>query len=229
MVVYVNYFLIPLQLKYLEKLQGDWRLLICDNTPNSHYRPLDINDDRVRIFRQEFGGIDGEKHGGALDLLVGKAESDIIGICDSDFFWLKEDILLEVCNFFEGGIKCVGAELYYEDFEKVNKRYPERAGYLAPCVFGMFVDKTLAQSETFVVSGSEANDWYETGWRLRKKIIDQEIPCHIYPAIKLPQQKKEDISWFFGNEQEIVGLHLVKGSGRRATLTNQIEKMIAMA
>jgi len=225
-VIYRNYALLDLQFEFWDKIEGDFRFLICDNTPKNEYKPIPITRENMLVFRQEYSGIDGEKHGGALDFLVRKAESDIIGICDSDFFWLKPDIMEDVRREFANGCKCYGAELWYKDFTKVNDRYPERAGWLAPCVFGMFIDRQLALQETFVVTRKEGEEeWKETGWRMRQKIIQEKIPCHVVEAFKYKNQKG---SLFYGDPEKPVAFHWVKGSSHKVNQNSQIPELLAL-
>lgn len=208
-VLHKNYDLLDLQLMHWNWIAGEHRLLFCDNTPD--YMKRDLTSYNINLIHAKHWGIDGESHGSALDLLLKQSESKIVGICDSDFFWTKKNLLDEVKYLFELGCQCVGVELWYDDWEKVNAMYPERAGYLAPCVFGMFVDRELALSETFVVTAEEGSRYHETGWRLRKKIIDEKIPCCVYRAYQYPDQPDKK-TVFFGKPEEVQGVHFLKCS-----------------
>lgn len=207
-VIHRNYGLLDLQMKQWRWISGGHRLLVCDNTP-AQFR-MDLREYDINATVQDCQGSDGETHGAALDLLVRQSTSPIIGICDSDFFWTRRAIIRDVERYFSRGCQCVGVELWYDDFEQVNRIYPERAGYLCPCVFGMFIDRQLALSETFVVTSAEGSQLLETGWRIRKKIIEEHIKCHVYRARRDSIQPHPEVVRF--GQPEIVGLHFLKGS-----------------
>ena len=218
---YLNYNLVEQQFRYWRRINGDYRLLLCDNTPLHLSQEIRIPDDfkhKTLVFRNDSGGIDGERHGGVIDYMIRQTSSDIICIQDSDFFWLDEDIFEYILRYFKNGYKCVGTDLYYPPFEKVNKLYPERHSSLAPCVFGMFIDRELALSETFVVSAYEGHtELKETGWRMRKKIIDENIKSIVFPAIQHPEQKNfnvknSDVPWFYVGNNTFLGVHLFGGT-----------------
>lgn len=207
--IYKNYDLLNLQIEFWNQIDGEFRLLVCDNTPAEFRKPIKKSTDRMLLFYSQYSGIDGESHGSTLDFLVENSKTDIVGICDSDFFWLKKDILQKVQKAFDKGCKCYGSELWYGDFDAVNERYPERAGWLSPCVFGMFVDRKLAMEETFVVTSEEGSQLMETGWRLRKKIIDEKIPCHVIKAFK---ENRNTDSVFYESPNNPIAFHWIKGS-----------------
>lgn len=219
--VYYNYELLYAQFERYRKIKGDWRLMVCDNTPPGDSLEIKVPEDlreRVKLFRNDSAGIDGERHGGVLDYMVKMCETEIIGIQDNDFFWLDDNILDVVNRYFSKGFKCIGTELYYTGFAYVNEMYPERHGSLAPCVFGMFVTKELAAEQSFVVTRDEGfNQKRETGWRLRKRIIEENIPRVTFPAIQHPAQKTVDVPgiqtpWFYVGNHGYIGVHLVGGT-----------------
>lgn len=227
MVIYRNYALLTRQFEHWKWLEGEHRFLVCDNTPAAERQAIVLPPPH-QLFVQEFQGIDGTTHGGALDLLVRQATSPIVGICDSDFFWVKKDILAEVQSHFHQGKQAVGAELWYCDFGYVNEMYPDRAGWLAPCVFGMFLDRRLALSETFVTTPPEGVCLkMETGWRMRKKMIDEKVPRHVYRAFHYPNQGDPQVE-YFGTPEDPVGVHLLKGSSFRAAEMNRMERLIQL-
>lgn len=230
-VIYKNYDLLAAQVEAWRKIPGA-NLLICDNTPLADRQIID----RPNVFVLDVDGIDGETHGAALDFLVRQATSDIVGICDSDFFWLDPNILLYVEEKFRQGYQCVGAEPWYEDFERVNAVYPDRASWLAPCVFGQFVDRKLALSETFVVSRREASKLMETGWRLRERVIQNRIKCEVLRAFRYPYlsgdsdiEKMVRGAWFYGTPENPVGFHLVKGSSFNKKCAGAIPALFDLA
>src|SRR5436309_2600962 len=86
-----NYDLLTKQIKHLEQLKGDKRILICDNSPIKQVFPTSY-----KFYPLHCSGIDGETHGIALDYLVRKAKSQIVCIQDTDFFWTNPNIFLEI-------------------------------------------------------------------------------------------------------------------------------------
>lgn len=216
-VIHRNYDLFNLQLKNWSWLEGEKRVLFCDNTPQPERRPMFPNKaytvphEWVPYSTGSHGMHDGESHGSTLDCLVRATKTPIIGILDSDFFWLKKDILADVQELFAQGMKCVGVENWYNDFELVNQRFPERASYLAPSVFGMFIDRELAQ-DTFVATRSEGHEFMaEVGWRIRSKIIKEKIPHHTYLHYQTEDQPDPAVC-YFGTPKTPVGIHFLKSS-----------------
>lgn len=219
--IYRNYSLLDLQLSHWKTIKGDHRLLAVDNTP----RPERIKQS-YPVIELDVSGIDGETHGAALDLLVRTATSDIVGIVDSDFFWLNKNILKEVEKYFEQGYKCVGCAGFYPDWQRnLDPRHPDRAGHLAPVCWGMFVDRKLAMEQTFVVSAQEGPQVMETGWRLRKRIIDEKIPCVVFQGF-YPENWNDPECCFFGTPEKYEGVHLLKGSAARTSFTGRLQNII---
>ncbi len=134
---------------------------------------------------------------------------------DSDFLWFDENLLVQIISYFNDGYQCVGAELYYDGFDYVNDMYPERAGWLAPCVFGMFIDRKLCK-QTFICTRSEGyNERRETGWRIREKLIQENIKMNIFKSFQFENENCGQ-SLFYKDviNNTIVGVHLLQGSGR---------------
>lgn len=215
-----NYLLVDKQIEMWSKIKGNWTLYFCDNTtPNrivnydfSKY-PKEIQN-KVKWFKYSSHGIDGERHGSVIDYMLKQTTTDIVGIMDSDFLWLDENILSSVKDYYNQGYRCIGAELYYHDFDFVNKMYPERAGWLSPCIFGMFIDKNLC-TETFICTRQEGyNEYKETGWRMREKLIKDGVKVKVFKAF---QYNEFDCgkSWFYKDDNDkTIGVHLLQGSGR---------------
>ena len=76
----------------------------------------------------------------------------------------------------------------------------------------------MALSETFSVTPTEGCEQKETGWRMRKKIIDERIPCHVYRAFTYPNHPDPKVT-YFGTTEDPVGVHLLKGSSLRTADT----------
>lgn len=216
--IYNNYFLVDKQVEMWSKIKGNWILNFCDNTNGGKKHDFSKYSkeiqDKIKWFTNNSAGIDGERHGGVIDFMINQTTSDIIGIMDSDFIWFDENLLKRIQNYFEQGYQCVGTELYYRGFEYVNKMYPERAGWLTPCVFGMFIDRKLC-TETFVCTRSEGYvQKRETGWRIRKKLIDDRIKTIVFKSFQY-DNKECGNSWFYKdiNDDTVMGVHLLQGSG----------------
>jgi hypothetical protein len=167
-------------------------------------------------------GDDGETHGSTLDFLLKQTESEHVGVCDSDFFVLHPDPWAYLLPHFQQGCQAVGVEAINKGWLKRNKNieeFPDETrlyipGYVAPCVFCCFFTRELALSETFVVTHIEGRMYMlETGWRMRHKIYKEKIPCHVIPGFQHSGQEETlwD-SWFFGDPENVFGLHLVAGS-----------------
>lgn len=207
------------------------RLIMADNTRG---KPIMVPGVKyIRISEVVTG--DGASHGHALDAAVQEAETEIIGTVDSDFFWLVPDIIEKVEAEFATGKVCVGCEGWYDDWHLVDKKWPARAGKLAPVCWGMFVRRDLALSETFVVTEHEGSMIMETGWRLRQKLIEKKHPVTVLKAFQMAfpwiaddkSREAAEASWFFGpSECEPWGVHFVKGSGRRSRLIGSLKVVV---
>lgn len=223
-VIYRNYSLLDLQVEHWKKLgipNVDYRLICIDNTPDQERRITSYPVSYLSVY-----GTDGETHGLALDHAARMATTDIIGFVDSDFFWLDENILSNVQKMFDDGAKCVGCAGFYPDWQRVlDPIHPERAGHLAPVVWGMFVDRRLAMEQTFVSTAAEGAAIHETGWRLRKRIIDEQIPTVVFEGC-YPDAWNDPDCCFFKHEGVIRGVHFLKGSSYRAHMTARIPEII---
>jgi len=208
-VIHRNYDLLDLQVKHWKKINGDFELLFIDNTLPEHRQSRE-GLETLNIF-----GSDGESHGSALDYLVSKATTDIIGIVDSDFFWTDKDILSEVKELFAEGNVCVGVSAKYNDWETyVDPYYPDRHHSFAPVVWGMFVDRKLAAEQTFVCTSEEGRDRLYTGHRLRQRIISEKLPCVVYPGF-YPDGSSDHRGVYYGTPEKVKGVHFLKGSAAK--------------
>lgn len=186
---------------------GGWRLIFRDNTPVRFARPIAPSRPEVcsvTVAPGPEGEYDGESHGGALDALVRLAETPIVGIVDSDFFWLDPDILSIVEREFSSGTRCLGVDLV--DHHSANVVH-------TPCAEGMFVDRALAMEQTFVVTRAEGDGrLLETGWRIRRRLVEQGIPYKTFSFCGRPPRGA--ISQLFGPAEggRSTGLHLRAGS-----------------
>lgn len=235
--IYRNYSLLPLTISYLNKLTyKDWRLLICDNTPINERIVLPELGKNILVYVLDVNGIDGETHAAAVHFLLNKSketncDAKYVLIQDSDFFWMKLDIVEYVDSLFKDGYVCIGAAGFYRDWiNNLDPRHPNRAGHLCPVLYGMFVDRELVMSESLSVSWSEAMEIKETGWRLREKIINNNLKRLTFQGEYYNDDLEQDQNiknigndvCYFKNNDEYVGCHFLKGSGGRLGLTNYI-------
>ena len=94
-VIYKNYDLLDIQVnnfkhKFPEK---DYLLTVIDNTPNQEKQNIIVDpiiDQYVSIDSQPT--FDGTSHGNAIDVGLEYCSGDIIGILDSDYFILNDQI-----------------------------------------------------------------------------------------------------------------------------------------
>lgn len=221
MVVHKNYKLLEMQLEHLKRLSGGYRLLVADSTPPA-LRPNTLPSGNYSYFASiTISDFDGISHGSSLDYLVDKAESDIVGIMDSDFFWTNKDILLDVEKAFASGVKCMGVSNFYPDFVRlVDPLYPERASDKAPCPFGMFIDRKLALEQTFVVNREEGAKYKETGWRLRERLVKENIPRVTFQGHSVIDDP--ECCYFTNDCGTIQGYHFLKGSSSRSHMIESL-------
>jgi hypothetical protein len=245
--IFHNYDLVYKQIQHWNEIVGEYELLFCDNTPKEFSKTIPFDNIDLMAIRcditsiqytrlknkikwytfTDFDGIDGIRHGSVIDYMVKQATSDFVCIQDSDFFWIDSQILQKVVNYINLGYDVIGAELYYDDFGYVNDVYPDRAGWKAPCIFGMFVKREYLLDKTFISTHYEAKVCKkETGWRVRKAMIDDGLRMIIFNAVKSPLQNNTPCfkSWFYVGVDypgQIIGFHLIQASGEMSHLANQ--------
>ena len=214
-IVYRNYYLLDAQLEHWKNnIKGDYNLIIVDNTPapERQYRkgviPLDTDN-----------SFDGISSGQAYDFVLSQAKTDIVGLTDPDHFWFNPNILSDVEDYFEKGNKCVGCAGFYPDFQSIiDTNFPGFAGHLAPVLWGMFIDRDLARSETFICEPPGVGK--VTGWKVRQKIIDEKVPSVVFPGF-FPFPEDNQICGF-GTDEKPQSVHLLKGCSSRAHLMPSI-------
>jgi hypothetical protein len=215
-VVYNNYDLISMQVKHWQWLCPSARLLFCDTTPAERVRQMDVEN----LWRLPVSGIDGETHGAGIDFLLSKATSDIVCVNDSDFFWLcPQHVEATLTKMVLDGYYAIGAGAMNDDIDwaRLNRLHPTRAGYLAPVAWGMFIWRHFALKDTWVVTKQEAGQIIETGWRTRKRLIDNDLKREIIPAFRYPGDGNSfDSPTYFGEPNAPVGFHYLRGSSIHA-------------
>lgn len=252
--IYHNYDLVYKQIRHWnDQTSKEWTLLFCDNTPIESIKTIPFSNIDLMALRtdmasqqyeqvqnkikwytfNEFDGIDGVRHGSVIDYMVKQATTKHVCIQDSDFFWIDSQMLTKAQNYFDLGYDAVGAELFYDDFGYVNDVYPDRAGWKAPCIFGMFVRRDYLLDKTFVCTNYEGKVCKkETGWRVRKAMIDDGLRMIIFNAVKSQAQNGTPCfkSWFYVGVDypgQVIGFHLIQGSGASSHIADQAyDKMI---
>lgn len=230
-VAYNNYDLMDKVLSHMRDwVKGDYRLFIADNSSEFDESRMngfkDINERVVEAFIPAIPGYmrapvnlrgyrsayDGLTHGIALDILKHKTETDIIGTMDPDFFWINPDIISYTEERFKRGYRAVGCAGWYTDWQLlIDPRHPARAGHLAPTVWGQFLDRDIAMQNTFAVTLQEMPGFYETGWRIREFLIDNDIKMDVFPGFS-HDWLDDGFTCFFGTEEAPMGVHLLKGT-----------------
>lgn len=206
-------------------MQGDFRLVLVDSSPQYYQDPgvdtglpptYELLGETVHFF-QPTSMFDGINSGEAYDFALSLCTSDIVGMTDPDHFWLNPNMLARVEMLYsEEGYKCIGDAGFYRDFQSIfDVANPSHAGHLAPVLWGQFIDRELALSETWVCEPPGVGQI--TGWRVREKIIDQNIPRVTIPGFYQEIEGEDpDICYFGADRQKPVSVHFLKGSGGRA-------------
>jgi hypothetical protein len=220
MPVYYNYDIAELNIKHFSKnIFGDYRLLVCDNTDPSRrdiarFEGFKVLDSNVELFDFPPSGSDGVNHGTTIDFMKEFTKTDIVGTIDSDFFWLMPEILDYVQELFAEGYLAIGCAGWYPDWQaRIDLVHPQRAGHLAPVIWGQFLTKELMAVDTFVCTSEEGGTVHETGWRIREYIIKNKIKNKIFPGFF--KENQSDRNWcFFGEEECPIGFHVMKTTHR---------------
>lgn len=221
-VCYKNYDLILLQIENFKKLFGiDFNLILVDNTPNQYknldiLKKIEIENKNVKIILRDynFGEFDGISHGHAIDIGINYCMNDIICVFDSDFFFLHKNINEYILNLFNNGYMAVGCEFNDGTFDstKYMDIYPENFNN-APVCYAAFYHKEIAKSSTFkidmneVIENRNTNGYIETGWRIRKYIVDNKIKSKNWKA-----ERNKRPCFFKDDSGDLIGVHYVAGS-----------------
>lgn len=218
-ICFKNYYLLDQQIKHWENhIKGDYRLVIVDNTPEAYFQPFFYKGKLLERFYPS-NDFDGISSGEAYDYALSKTSSKIVGLTDPDHFWFNPDILEDVEAYFDRGYKNVGCQGFYPDWQRViDTGFPNFAGHLAPVLWGMFIDRELALSETWVCEPPGVGKI--TGWKVRQKIIDNNIPNIVFPGF-FPNPDDNQVC-FFGKPEKPQSVHFLKGCSSRAHIMPQI-------
>lgn len=225
-VIHRNYTLHNMQVAHWrDYIKAGFRLHIIDNTPRhlaKKFSELDLDGVHSIQRFDPSNSFDGTSHGETLDFAVKKAESDFIGVVDSDFFWFNPDILDDACMHIDHlGYECVGASAFYKDWSNnIDAFYPERHSSLAPACWGMFVKTDLAQKFSFVCTPEEGSQMLYTGWRLRQHIIENDIKRLTFQGFYPYDNDDQTIA--YGESGKPQGIHFLKGSAARAHIVETL-------
>jgi len=226
MTIYRTYDLLDIQIENFEKKfsESEYRLIVVDNTPNSEKKEIK-NKDKIDLIVDLDSSVtfDGVSHGGALDVGLNYCESPIVCILDSDFFFLK-NVTDYVKEKFSLGYEAVGSS--WDDGLGTRpwvKRFPDRFNNI-PCAFGAFYNLELAKSNSWIVTredvaNGQSTGFIETGWRIRKHILDNSIKTFSWKT----KSNGYGNCFFEDENQNMVGMHYVGGSHVRWNENTQSE------
>lgn len=200
-------------------MKGDFRLVLVDSTPGiveTFPQGYALLGETVHVIAPT-SSFDGINSGQAYDYAISLCTSDIIGMTDPDHFWLDNLFLpLVIEPKFAEGYKCIGDAGFYRDFQSIfDVANPTHRGELAPVLWGQFIDRELALSETWVCDPPGVGQI--TGWRVREKIIDQDIKRITLPGFYQEIEGEDpDICYFGWDKHMPQAVHFLKGGGGRS-------------
>lgn len=234
-VCYKNYDLIKFQIENFKNRfnSDDYRLIIVDNTPdeqknkelNNQFRECYIVDLVVELPSTD-GRFDAVSHGGAIDEGLKHCNSDIICIFDSDFFILDNNIHEYILDKFKEGYCGVGSPWNCSSVHQtwVNKSPKDFENI--PICYGSYYSNKLAKSNTWILTNEECNrhktipnnTFIETGWRIRKHILDNNLKTMTWNTSHVDFENGE-IQYIKNENDKLVGIHTWSGSHRENTIT----------
>lgn len=201
-------------------MKGDWNLILIDSTPDSHYVPFHYKGKLIERFLPT-STFDGENSGQTYDYAISKCTSDIIGMTDPDNFILDPNIISYVEALFSQGYINVGAAGFYDHFQSIfDVANPSHAGWMSPVLWCQFLDRRLAASETFVCNYPGVGQL--TGWRVREKIIDQNLSRVTWPGFYKEEGVHGPVTFFGSDQDKPIDVHFLKGSGARSHIMEEI-------
>ena len=209
-IIFRNYDLLDMQRELFSRYDdSEYRFIIVDNTPHSEKREIKPIKNELVVLRDSVNEFDGVSHGAAIDYGLSFAESDIVCIMDSDFFLLDKNIHTYIKNKIDSGYEAIGTEFGDEDFRK--KHDPVKFDNIPVC-FCFFSKLEFAKKYSWVVAKHEvnfANSFIETGWRIRKHILDNNTKTLGWKIDNIEVNTKQ----IYRNDMcEVVGMHYFAGS-----------------
>lgn len=219
-----NWLLEQQILHWRHYMKGSFNLHLIENTPLHLRQPITLPEGELRSNEFLYSittdySFDGRSSGEAYDYALRQATSDIVLLIDPDAFLFNPDVLIEVEKDFESGYKCIGAQGFYPDWQRIIDRdFPNFRGDLAPVLWTEFIDRKLALEDTWVCEPPGIGKI--TGWRTRQKIIDQKIPNKVWMGY-FPNPEDNQVC-FFGSPDKPQSVHLLKGCSSRAHLMPEL-------
>ena len=224
-VIYKNYDLLDLQISNFKNRfsSNTYNLIVVDNTPIQERKPIN-NSDCMVVCHNGDHSFDGVSHGGALDFGLSFVRSKVVGIIDSDFFFLNNNIHSYVVEKINDGYQAIGCE--YNDgkdtksWVSLNPINFENI----PCCFGAFYDTELARSKSWIITNKEVDEnrstgFVEVGYKIRQEILSKKIK-----TLSWKTNANQYGNCFFENEfGSIMGFHYVAGSHRRWSSQSKAE------
>lgn len=235
-VIYKNYELLYLQSDNFKTLfdQSTYRLIFIDNTPEAERKEIDLDrltdNCSIHINPNPDHSHDGASAGSALNFGRQYCTSDIVCIMDSDFFLTHSGIINLVKKELTQ-YKAIGTEYYdgeptiAQSWVEIRKIHKHKFTNI-PCCFCMFMTQDILNSDTWVVTVKESShnrseSFIETGWRIRKYILNNNIPTKTWKGYQpMDSQGTELPTYFKTDNDELVGFHYQRGSHRRSNLTD---------
>jgi hypothetical protein len=226
MVVFANYGVVEMNVEAFNSFHGKYRLFLCDNSLPELYRDDErfknlkkMNPNVILIdiepFDRQNPAQDGNSHGYAMDILVKHTDSEIVGTMDSDFFWLRRDILDLVGELYSDGYEAIGASPVYDDWKFIESQNPSHASDIAPYIWGQFLKREIALADTFVVTQEEGGQLMETGWRVRQYIANNNIKKVIWDVVDFEYRAIDSNVSYYGANGKAIGMHILKSSSSR--------------
>ncbi len=220
--LFKNYELAHRQVDHLKALDERFHPILLDTTPAGGRKDPLIKGVRYVVpdMPSYYARVDTMMHGAAIDAGKKMATSDIIGIVDLDFFWLGPGIFDEVKRLFTEGCVCVGASSRGMRHGRlsnwvavINEQVPFRQD--VSMAWGMFVDRNLALSYTFIPPNQEV------GGVLRSAIISKKLKYHSWHGFQALDEswsgEAEEVrkcvsdSYYYGTPNEPWGVHVFGG------------------
>lgn len=202
-------------------MRGSWRLVLVDSTPGLIDRSTyELLGETVHVI-QPTSSFDGENSGQAYDYAISLCTSEIIGFTDPDHFWLDRDILSKVEATFAEGNVAYGDAGFYDHFQSIfDVANPSHRGELCSVLWGQFMLKSLAASDTWICTYPGVGRI--TGWKVRERIIDEGMPNIVLPGFYSDFGPHGGITFFGHDQSKATSVHFLKGSGGRSHIMEEI-------
>lgn len=152
---------------------------------------------------------------------------------DSDFFITNSKFVDfdYVYNIFQTKkIQALGTEYYdgeptiAQSWKAIREHHEEKFTNI-PCCFCVFVDKDILNCSTWKVTADESSNgrsssFIETGWRIRKYILDNKINTKTFLGSQPSDAQGTELPTYFKYESDLVGFHYQRGSHRNMAISS---------